>query len=133
MSTDHPATDSQATARPDTNTLFVSLELSKSRWLVTVSAPGSAKLSKHGIAGGGGPALLALLARLRASAERRCGGPVPVTLIQEAGLDGFWLHRLLLQHGIDSHVVDPASIAVNRRLDAAATPALSERVSSVGR
>ena len=115
MSTDHPATNGQATARPDANTLFVSLELSKSRWLATVSAPGSAKLSKHGIAGGDGPALLALLARLRASAERRCGGPVPVTLIQEAGLDGFWLHRLLLQHGIDSHVVDPASIAVNRR------------------
>jgi transposase len=101
--------------RPHTNTLFVSLELSKSRWLLTVSAPASTKLSKHAIAGGDGPALLALLARLRASAERRCGGPVPVTLIQEAGLDGFWIHRLLSQHGIDSHVVDPASIAVNRR------------------
>ena len=115
MTTDHLTPDSQATARPHTNTLFVSLELSKSRWLLTVSAPASTKLSKHAIAGGDGPALLALLARLRASAERRCGGPVPVTLIQEAGLDGFWIHRLLSQHGIDSHVVDPASIAVNRR------------------
>lgn len=35
--------------------------------------------------------------------------------IQEAGLDGFWLHRWLGQHGVDSHVVDAASIAAPRR------------------
>jgi transposase len=38
-----------------------------------------------------------------------------VVTIQEAGRDGFWLHRLLEAHGIRSHVVDPASIAVSRR------------------
>jgi transposase len=38
-----------------------------------------------------------------------------VVVIQEAGLDGFWIHRLLVGRGIESHVVDPASIAVNRR------------------
>ena len=36
-------------------------------------------------------------------------------MIQEAGLDGFWLHRLLEANGIGSHVVDPASIAVDWR------------------
>ena len=36
-------------------------------------------------------------------------------MIQEAGLDGFWLHRLLEANGIESHVVDPASIAVDWR------------------
>jgi transposase len=35
--------------------------------------------------------------------------------IQEAGLDGFWLHRLLVDNGVESTVVDPASIAVDRR------------------
>lgn len=35
-------------------------------------------------------------------------------MIQEAGLDGFWLHRRLEAEGIDSYVVDPASIAVSR-------------------
>lgn len=124
MSTDYPATDSQATARPDANTLFVSLELSKSRWLATVSAPASAKLSKHTLAGGDGQALLTLLARLRATAERRGGAPVRVVVIQESGLDGFWIHRLLRQHGIDSHVVDPASIAVDRRRRRAKTDAI---------
>jgi transposase len=38
-----------------------------------------------------------------------------VVAIQEAGLDGFWVHRLLENNGIESHVVDAASIAVDRR------------------
>jgi transposase len=38
-----------------------------------------------------------------------------VITIQEAGLDGFWLHRVLQQERVESHVVDPASIAVPRR------------------
>jgi len=36
-------------------------------------------------------------------------------VIQEAGLDGFWIDRVLHNEGIESHVVDPASIATSRR------------------
>ncbi len=115
MTTDHLATALQTAVRVNDTKLFASLELSKSRWLVTVSAPGSEKLSKHAVIGGDGGALLDLLGRLRASAERRGGMAVQVVVIQEAGLDGFWLHRLLEASGIESHVVDPASIAVDRR------------------
>ena len=115
MTTDHLATALQSVVRVNETKLFASLELSKSRWLVTVSAPGSEKLSKHVVIGGDGGALLDLLGRLRASAERRGGMAVQVVVIQEAGLDGFWLHRLLEANGIESHVVDPASIAVDRR------------------
>ncbi|MCC2664522.1 MAG: transposase family protein [Geminicoccaceae bacterium] len=115
MTTDHLATALQTVVRVNDTKLFASLELSKSRWLVTVSAPGSEKLSKHVVIGGDGGALLNLLGRLRASAERRGGMAVQVVVIQEAGLDGFWLHRLLEANGIESHVVDPASIAVDRR------------------
>jgi len=110
----HP-TPIQAAAQLQANTLFASLELSKARWLVTVSAPGSDKLSRHQVPGGDGQALLELLWRLQAAAARRTGAPVMIIVIQEAGLDGFWIHRLLDQNGITSHVVDPASIAVNRR------------------
>ena len=39
----------------------------------------------------------------------------PIIAVQEAGLDGFWIHRVLLSEGIESHVVDPASIATSRR------------------
>ena len=38
-----------------------------------------------------------------------------VVSIHEAGLDGFWVHRMLEANGVESHVVDAASIAVNRR------------------
>ena len=104
----HP-TQIQAAAQLQANTLFASLELSKARWLVTASAPGSDKLSRHQVPGGDGQALLELLWRLQAAAARR-SAPVMIIVIQEAGLDGFWIHRLLVQNGITSHVVDPASM-----------------------
>src|SRR5436190_1933871 len=96
-------------------TLFVALELSLSRWLVATSAPGESKVGKHTVPACDGPVLLAPLDRLRRQAEQRCGGGVAIVTIQEAGRDGFWLHRLLEARGVQSHVVDPASIAVNRR------------------
>jgi len=93
----------------------VSLELSRSKWLVTSLLPGSEKMSKRMVAAGDAAALLVLLERRRRQAEERVGGPVRVVAIEEAGLDGFWLHRLLEANGIESHVVDAASVAVPRR------------------
>ena len=95
-------------------TLFVSLELSKSKWVVTIKSPGSDKFAKH-VVEGETARLLDLLSRLRAKAEQRCGQRVKAVVIQEAGLDGFWIHRLLLAEGIESRAVDAASIAVDRR------------------
>nr|WP_281035203.1 IS110 family transposase [Mesorhizobium tamadayense] len=82
---------------------------------MTVHAPGSERLSRHVLGAGDAAGLLALFARLRARAEQRLGGTVEIITIQEAGLDGFWLHRLLESEGIRSHVVDAASIPVARR------------------
>jgi transposase len=53
--------------------------------------------------------------RVRARAQQLTGRSVKIVVIQEAGLDGFWVHRLLEANDIESHVVDPASIAVPRR------------------
>ena len=39
----------------------------------------------------------------------------PVISCYEAGRDGFWVHRCLLAMGIESHIVEPASIEVNRK------------------
>jgi transposase len=103
------------TARSEDSILFVALELSRKSWLVATSAPGEDKISKRTVAAGDGPGLLALLKGLREQAERRLGRPVTVVVIQEAGFDGFWLHRLLEANGLESHVVDAASIAVDRR------------------
>jgi hypothetical protein len=82
----------------DHSTLYVSLELSRSTWLVTSLSPND-KMSKHSIAAGDAPKLLALVARLRGRAEQFVGGTLNVVVIQEAGLDGFWVHRSLELHG----------------------------------
>ena len=42
----------------------------------------------------------------------------------EAGRDGWWLHRWLIEQGIDNIVVDSASIEVNRRARRAKTDRL---------
>ena len=47
-----------------------------------------------------------------------------MSVIQEAGLDGFWVHRWLEINGVESHVVDPASVAVSRRRRRAKTDAI---------
>jgi transposase len=105
-------------------TLYASLELSRAKWLVTCLLPERDRMSKHSTAGGDGGALLGLLERTRARIQQAMGYPVKIVVIQEAGLDGFWVHRLLEAHGIESHVVHPASIAVPRRRRRAKTDAI---------
>src|ERR1700675_3377433 len=96
--------------------IFVSLELSRSTWLATSLSPGRGeKMSKHSVSAGDIAALLARLSELRRKACARTGKSFPIVVIQEAGLDGFWIHRVLLSEGIESHVVDAASIATSRR------------------
>lgn len=102
--------------RVDLGAIFVSLELSRKRWLVTSLSPGAGeKMSRQAVSGGDTAGLLWLFEQLQRKAFDRTGGRFGVVCIQEAGLDGFWLHRTLEAHGVDSHVVDPASILVDRR------------------
>ena len=105
-----------AAIRVDLGAIFVSLELSKSTWLVTSLSPGTEKMSRHSVPGGDMPALLACLVALRDKVEAREGLRYRVIAIQEAGLDGFWIHRSLASEDwVTSYVVDAASIAVSRR------------------
>jgi transposase len=105
-----------AAIRTDLGAIFVSLELSQSTWLITSLSPGGGeKLSKHSVPAGDINGLLARFAQLRGKVRARIGRDVPIIVIQEAGLDGFWIHRVLQSEGIESHVVDAASIAVSRR------------------
>jgi transposase len=100
----------------DLRAIFVSLELSHSKWLITSLSPGGgAKMSKHVVEAGDVCGLLARFAELKRKAEARTGTCFPIIVIQEAGLDGFWIHRVVEAEGIESHVVDPASIATSRR------------------
>jgi transposase len=108
--------------RVDLGAIFVSMELSRSKWLITSLSPGGGeKMSKHMVAGGDLAGLLDLFAALRAKAQARTGHSYRTVVIQEAGLDGFWIHRALEKEGIESYVVDPASITTSRRKKRAKT------------
>src|SRR5271167_3460506 len=96
--------------------IFISLELSRSKWLITSLVPGGGqRMSKHWVEAGDLAGLLARFWAIRDKVLARTGKSYPIVVIQEAGLDGFWIHRSLVKEGIESHVVDAASIAVSRR------------------
>jgi transposase len=89
--------------------------------LITSLSGGGEKMSKHSVLGGDVAGLLMRLSQLREKARGRTGKSFPIIVIQEAGLDGFWIHRTLAGEGIESHVVDAASIATSRRCRRAKT------------
>ena len=96
--------------------IFVSLELSRSKWVLTSLSPGNGeKMSQYGLTAGDIGGLLARFADLKRKARERMGSDYPIITIHEAGLDGFWVHRVLQNEGIESYVVDAASIATSRR------------------
>ena len=111
--------------RTDLGAIFVSLELSRSSWVVTALLPGGGeKMWRHTVPGGDLAGLLVRFSQLREKAQARTGRTFPIIVIEEAGLDGFWIHRALVSEWIESHVVDPASIATSRRRRRAKTDRL---------
>jgi transposase len=92
--------------------LFLSLELSKSKWVLTSSD------------GGVGSRRIVIDAAdwdrfqrelLAAKKKFKLAEKSPVVSCYEIGRDGFWIARKLTSLGITIHVVDSASIEVNRR------------------
>ena len=92
--------------------VYMSLELGESNWKVTFGE-GRCAPKRHVVAAGDTQALLRCIEVVRA----RLGLAATAKLhsCYEAGRDGWWLHRWLLEQGVDSIVVDSASIEVNRR------------------
>jgi transposase len=112
----HHRLDAQTAIHTDLGAIFVSMELSRTTWLITSLSPGAGeKMSKHSLRSSDIAGLLSRFAQLKEKARMRTGKAFPVLVIQEAGLDGFWIHRVLQDEGIESYVVDPASIATSRR------------------
>jgi transposase len=115
MLTDRPCAETAA-IRVQFGAIFVSLELSRSSWLMTWLSPATGeKMARREMKAGDVSGLIGRLAELQRKALARTGASPPVVIVQEAGLDGFWLHRALEREGCESHVVDPGSIAAPRR------------------
>ena len=104
--------------------IYLAIELSASTWLVASKIPTSEKTGFHRMEAGDSQALLALVADLRKKVATKLGVEAAVVSCFEAGRDGFWLHRLLVEHRVINHVVEPTSILVNRRARRAKTDRL---------
>ncbi len=119
-------------AGSDCSTVFVAIELSRTSWVVAVHTPPVDKIGLHRLAAGDVEGLLALIARQRAraekAAEKALARPVRVASCYEAGYDAFWLHRVLVANDVVNHVIDPASLLVDRR----ARRAKSDRIDAEG-
>ena len=103
---DHPSVGPTA-IRTQFGAIFVSLELSRSKWVLTSLSPGNGeKMSQYSLTAGDVGGLLARFADLKRKAKERTGSDYPIITIHEAGLDGFWVHRVLQDEGIESHVVE---------------------------
>lgn len=116
------AAQQQITAVQDAaQALYASLELSSSSWKVAIS-DGTRTGRVVSVVGGDIEALLGQLevARERFGLAKGCR----VLVCQEAGRDGFWIHRALEKAGLESLVVDSSSIEVNRRARRAKTDRL---------
>ncbi|QTK82710.1 Transposase [Agrobacterium tumefaciens] len=100
------------------NDCYVALELSQRTWLIGFLLPGTVKVQIMTVAGGDAEALLSALGRIESLAGTRL--PPECTMVSmrvcyEAGYDGFWLARYLIDRGIDTTILDPSSFLVSRR------------------
>src|SRR5499425_3533840 len=94
-------------------TLIAVIEMSQSSWLVAGIVPGVERepLKKLAI---DEHALLNLLNRWRAEAEKQGHRITRIAVAFEAGHDGFWLARWLAARGVEAHVIHASSVAVTR-------------------
>src|SRR2546428_13088207 len=101
--------------------LYMSFELGDKKWMLTLS-DGRGGRSRYTVDAGD----TAAVADGMRKARERCGlaAEAKVHSCYEAGRDGWWLHRWLLEQGIDNIVVDSASIEVNRHARRAKTDRL---------
>jgi transposase len=93
--------------------LYLALDLGATNWKLAFSVGLGQKPRIKTI---NARSTLSLVLEIRA-AKKRFGlaEDAPVVCCYEAGRDGFWLHRFLLDQGIQNQVVDSSSIEVNRR------------------
>jgi len=102
--------------------LYMAMELSASKWLLGFGAGDGRKCRRRTVDAG---SLAALEVEIRAAKEKFGLAPeATVVSCYEAGRDGFWIHRALIAAGVQNHIVESASILVDRRERRAKTDAI---------
>jgi transposase len=97
---------------------YVAIELSQKSWLIGILRPDDTKVSTRTVGPGDTAALLAELEKAVARGQTTVTEPPDYGSLRvcfEAGFDGFWLARFLLDRGIPTLVLDPSSFLVSRR------------------
>lgn len=92
--------------------LYMALELSKRIWKVGFAVSGT-DCRIRDVKAGDIQKLLEVIATMKA--KLGLAADAKVVSGYEAGRDGFWIHRLLVSHGIDNRVMDASSFEVERR------------------
>jgi transposase len=111
--------ESTATAR---DRLLMAIELGRREWKVGVTTQRGQRIRRRTL-----PAdAWECLPQEMAAARKRLDLPAdaPVTSCDEAGRDGFWIHRYLTGLGVENLVVDSSSLEVDRRARRAKTEAI---------
>lgn len=96
--------------------LFVSLDLGSSRWKLAFSDGRRKKPRYRDVDALDLDAFFNELERARVSLDLPADARVFSCF--EAGRDGFWLHRVLVERGIENVVIDPGSLRVRSRKSA---------------
>jgi transposase len=113
---------SQSTSTQPEQVLYVAFELSSRTWKLGMSVGFGQKARERNVPAGD---LTALSEEIRLAKKRFGLKQSALTYsCYEAGRDGFWIHRALVEMGVDNVVVDPSSIEVPRRKRRAKTDRL---------
>jgi transposase len=118
-------TQHQRATTPPASQLLLALDLGLRSWKLGFARTFSDTPWVREIAGGDGEALLKAIAQ--AKRHFKLPATTAVHSCYGAGRDGLWLHRFLIQHGVQNLVVDASSIAVERRARWAKTDRLDVR------
>ena len=96
-------------------TLYVAVEISRKSWVVALQPPDAERVGLHVLPAADADALAALVERTCEDEARRRGLRPRVLCAYEAGYEGFWLARRLAQAGVETLVLDAASLPVARK------------------
>lgn len=96
-------------------TLILAIELSNTSWVLAAQIPGLPGVKAKRSIEPTPEALMAAIEDYRARAKKAGRNVERAVAVYEAGWSGFWLVRWLAKYGIETHVIQPSSVPVDRR------------------